>query len=665
MQIGIKPAQTASGEDASKPLRSEHIRLSGTETPDSEAFGDLLQVPEDSEGPDPPIAEIFHSQADSFPRADTPALPNTGLHMHARRQSLAGYSIAASSHSGDEAPAYVQMGAGWRGPAIGGETSGSLAPTVEADNGNERHVASRSGDRHYGGRDVPNEAPPSEHPAGPGGDSVSDRALFPGIGTWDGKGDEGLVPRVSNAGQQAQHAIGHEVLKIKQEAREAVSNGMQSGAAGKGQDGVGGSVAAPVGGAALKEHEKLTEPALREPPSAGAVSDAVGGIMQAPQENAPLDMRRPGIRKPPNEARSATGEPVSASSKRFSNSANPARQKSDQGPIALAPASNPPRDMETKGSKAFQQGEKGEQKQAVSFPVSESGQALGDANSKAGNMDAPAFRAQTGHEAARSPLRPALVMVRGIPAKTGSYPDHGKGEGHCIGRISEPVVDVGISDETREKSLAQPVSGHRLFRSGNFTVIAAGVPSEVAGVETAQDLLEYSANAQADGIGVHSSTGPDAMREIAAVARGQAAPHTPVAERHVIQQIAQAAVQIANRPIELRLDPEELGRVRLVLSLGDHNAITVSINAERPETLDLMRRNISELSQEFRDLGYDNPEFTFGSGKNDQQDRREAIPHGLIPGVDIGAEAKADAAALRSGPEALVLEMSERLDLRL
>ncbi len=36
--------------------------------------------------------------------------------------------------------------------------------------------------------------------------------------------------------------------------------------------------------------------------------------------------------------------------------------------------------------------------------------------------------------------------------------------------------------------------------------------------------------------------------------------------------------------------------------------------ADRPETLELMRRHIDILAQEFRDIGYGSAEFSFGQG---------------------------------------------------
>jgi flagellar hook-length control protein FliK len=85
--------------------------------------------------------------------------------------------------------------------------------------------------------------------------------------------------------------------------------------------------------------------------------------------------------------------------------------------------------------------------------------------------------------------------------------------------------------------------------------------------------------------------------------------------RHVASQIAVAVIDRAGRPTEISLSPGELGRVRLTMSTVD-TAITLTISAERQETTDLLRKHIETLTQEFKDLGYNDISFTFGQGES-------------------------------------------------
>lgn len=98
--------------------------------------------------------------------------------------------------------------------------------------------------------------------------------------------------------------------------------------------------------------------------------------------------------------------------------------------------------------------------------------------------------------------------------------------------------------------------------------------------------------------------------------------HVPA--HHVLRQLHEAVVHRPDGPVEVALSPEELGRVRLTLHPAEHG-ITVAVQAERPETLDLMRRNIEMLARDFRDLGYTDVSFSFGAESGRQQ-RDETAP---------------------------------------
>lgn len=88
--------------------------------------------------------------------------------------------------------------------------------------------------------------------------------------------------------------------------------------------------------------------------------------------------------------------------------------------------------------------------------------------------------------------------------------------------------------------------------------------------------------------------------------------HRPELPRHISMQVVTAIQRgPAEKNLELTLNPAELGRVRISLTPGDAG-IVVTIVAERPETLDMMRRHVDTLAQDFLGLGYGRAEFNFG-----------------------------------------------------
>ncbi|MDO9527289.1 MAG: flagellar hook-length control protein FliK [Gemmobacter sp.] len=91
------------------------------------------------------------------------------------------------------------------------------------------------------------------------------------------------------------------------------------------------------------------------------------------------------------------------------------------------------------------------------------------------------------------------------------------------------------------------------------------------------------------------------------------------------RQIAESLAAPAEGRIEVRLDPEELGTVKVTL-VPDGDRMRVMIVADRPETMELLRRNSNDLAQEFRTIGYDTTSFSFGQSRRDNQSRDGFAP---------------------------------------
>ena len=72
--------------------------------------------------------------------------------------------------------------------------------------------------------------------------------------------------------------------------------------------------------------------------------------------------------------------------------------------------------------------------------------------------------------------------------------------------------------------------------------------------------------------------------------------------------------QARDGSFELRLDPPELGSVRISLSADDNGVIRALVTADRAETLDLVRRHIDVFRAEAGNHGLNNLDFRFESG---------------------------------------------------
>ncbi|MBO9447660.1 flagellar hook-length control protein FliK [Ruegeria sp. R14_0] len=102
---------------------------------------------------------------------------------------------------------------------------------------------------------------------------------------------------------------------------------------------------------------------------------------------------------------------------------------------------------------------------------------------------------------------------------------------------------------------------------------------------------------------------------------------TPTARAEVARAVAgQMAAVVTAQPnsgtVEIALNPEELGRVSIVLN-GRDDGVHLTISAERPETLDMMRRHLSVLEEEFRNFGLGDLSFDLGTSSGDSHDRAD------------------------------------------
>ena len=87
--------------------------------------------------------------------------------------------------------------------------------------------------------------------------------------------------------------------------------------------------------------------------------------------------------------------------------------------------------------------------------------------------------------------------------------------------------------------------------------------------------------------------------------------------QHIAEQIVVSIANDDSGTTEIALNPEELGRVRLHMTVTDQT-VQIVIAAERPETSDLMRRHWDVLQQEFRSLGFQSVDLGFADegGRN-------------------------------------------------
>jgi hypothetical protein len=136
----------------------------------------------------------------------------------------------------------------------------------------------------------------------------------------------------------------------------------------------------------------------------------------------------------------------------------------------------------------------------------------------------------------------------------------------------------------------------------------------------------------------------------------------PARAGEIAADLAAAIGRTADGQVEIRLDPPELGRVRLVLS-DTGTGLAAQVSAERPEILDLLRRHADVLARELERAGLGGTALGFADGREARQER-PAPPAAAGPPGGPGAPpapAPAPAPAFRRLPPAA----AGGLDIRL
>ncbi|MEM9869756.1 MAG: flagellar hook-length control protein FliK [Pseudomonadota bacterium] len=143
--------------------------------------------------------------------------------------------------------------------------------------------------------------------------------------------------------------------------------------------------------------------------------------------------------------------------------------------------------------------------------------------------------------------------------------------------------------------------------------------------------------------------------------------HVQIAQRadlppHIAQQLAVAMQKAPDKPVEIALNPPELGRVRMLMTATE-TGVVVQVLTERTDTLDLMRRNINELGNALSELGYEDIAFSFG--QSDGQDDRPETETDSNDALQLDiTEASAAHPAAQSAMPALVIT-HDSIDIRL
>jgi flagellar basal-body rod modification protein FlgD len=122
-----------------------------------------------------------------------------------------------------------------------------------------------------------------------------------------------------------------------------------------------------------------------------------------------------------------------------------------------------------------------------------------------------------------------------------------------------------------------------------------------------------------------------------------------------VAALSPLVIAIATDPgtgaVEVALSPDELGRLHLhVMSEGDH--LRIALTAERPETLDLLRRHADQLLADLRQAGFGGATLSFGQGTGGDGRAPAATPRDAGPQAEAAPPAAQPCARADPAPGA-------------
>lgn len=174
-----------------------------------------------------------------------------------------------------------------------------------------------------------------------------------------------------------------------------------------------------------------------------------------------------------------------------------------------------------------------------------------------------------------------------------------------------PVERTSLTDAPRANVTPQDVIKPVHLGTGQAPKASVLSAPNLAFIRTTSEIHAYTGTTSKEALDVGEALFTTSRSEGAipqttttqALARAELPPQT-------LRQISEILTQMPSRPVEITLSPEELGRLRMTVRVSE-GAVAINMVAERPETLELLRRHIDHLNEEFRDLGFEDITFSF------------------------------------------------------
>ncbi len=230
--------------------------------------------------------------------------------------------------------------------------------------------------------------------------------------------------------------------------------------------------------------------------------------------------------------------------------------------------------------------------------------------------------------------------------------------------------DTGNKDDKGQKPATAAAPGKTDAATANPPPAGNATAQSPAATDTGQPHQQAAATTAANTASpitaaTQTTTMPGATLHIAPQSAGVAQALPPPDLSAFAVQIA-ARLNAGIKQFDIRLDPPELGRIDVKLSIDDAGKAQAHLAVEKPQTLDLMQKDSGSLQRALKEAGIDlaqsGLQFSLKGQERQQDGGANARPHGkplhiaATQAIEAGAPATAINNSYRAG--------DARLDIR-
>jgi flagellar hook-length control protein FliK len=275
--------------------------------------------------------------------------------------------------------------------------------------------------------------------------------------------------------------------------------------------------------------------------------------------------------------------------------------------------------------------------------------------------------------AAVEPAAVAAARVQAAPAQTGSSTQIAGVQAGETTEQSQTGVDATAQAAPAESGAPTPDAQEQAGDPGKADNVAvdAAKPEQTARLEashaeTAQPKpAPQAAPPATTNMAIHGAATAQPQSAAPAAAITQ---HVEVGAEAAKPNVATLAVEISARSqsgarqFDIRLDPPELGRVEVRLSIDAAGKASAHLTAEQPQTLDLLQKDASVLTRALRDAGLDVSQNNLNFSLR-HQNQDGSAHHGHARGTQRGMSLTATQ-AIEATPASASWRGDGRLDIR-